>query len=301
MPIPALQTQTRSLPPRPFPIGARAAVLVAVAAAGLLAAWHLGLHPAGLAPAPDARGLVADVFGSALSPAVAYESEGLPADIDPLLMRVGGAALRTLVYALAAMSLVVVFGLALGFFSSTAWWADDSVGAAGPVRRWLRRTVRPAVYALARLLIAVMRSTHELLWAVLFMAAMGLTPLAAVIALAIPHTGILAKIFGEMIDEAPRDSARHLRDIGASPLQQYLFGLIPRARNDLVAYGFYRFECIIRGSAVLGFFGIETLGKYIKDAFDNHHYHEMWTYIYALLILVVVFDLWSGVIRRRLS
>ena len=102
------------------------------------------------------------------------------------------------------------------------------------------------------------------------MAAMGLTPLAAVIALAIPHTGILAKIFAEMVDEAPRDAAKHLRDSGASPLQQYLFGLLPRARNDLVAYGYYRFECIVRGSAVLGFFGIETIGKYIKDAFDKN-------------------------------
>ncbi|MFI4862197.1 MAG: PhnE/PtxC family ABC transporter permease [Phycisphaerales bacterium JB063] len=276
-------------------------VMLSVGVAGLLAAWYLGLSPANLVPAPDARGLVADVFGSAVSPAVAYESDDLPPDIDPLLVRVAGSALRTVVYAAAAMSLVVGFGVVLGFFSSTAWWADEPVGAAGPVRRLLQKTLRPAVYAVARVLIAVMRSTHEMLWAVLFMAAMGLTPLAAVIALAIPHTGILAKIFGEMVDEAPRDSAKQLRDIGATPLQQYLFGLLPRARNDLVAYGFYRFECIIRGSAVLGFFGIETIGKYIKDAFENNHYHEMWTYIYALLILVVVFDLWSGVIRRRLS
>ena len=276
-------------------------VLFAVAVAGLGAAWHLGLHPARLVPAPDARGLVSEVLGSAVAPALAYESDGLPADIDPLLVRVCGAAMRTLVYAAGAMSLVVCVGLVLGFFSSTSWWADERVGAYGPVRALLRRTLRPAVYLTARLLIAVMRSTHELLWAVLFMAAMGLTPLAAVIALAIPHAGILAKIFAEMVDEAPRESAHHLRDIGAQPIQQYCFGLLPRAGNDLIAYGFYRFECLVRGSAVLGFFGIETIGKYIRDAFDNHHYHEMWTYIYALLAVVVLLDLWSGVIRRRLS
>ncbi len=276
-------------------------VLVAVAVAGLLAAWYLGLHPAKLVPAPDARGLVADVFGSAVSPAVAYESEGLPSDIDPLLVRVGGAALRTLVYAAAGMSLVVLFGLVLGFFASTAWWADEEVGASDPASQSAWLVLRYCVYGVARIVIAVMRSTHELLWAVLFMAAMGLTPLAAVIALAIPHTGILAKIFAEMVDEAPRDSANHLRVLGASPLQQYLFGLLPRARNDLIAYTFYRFECLVRGSAVIGFFGIETIGKYIRDAFDNRHFHEMWTYIYALLIVVVVLDLWSGVVRRRLS
>lgn len=276
-------------------------VLLSVAVAGLLAAWHLGLDPANLVPAPDARGLVTDVFGSAATPAVAYESDDLPADIDPLLVRVGGAAVRTLVYALAAMSLVVVCGLVLGFFASTAWWADEKVGAGGSAVTTLWRFTRLVVYLAARLVIGVMRSTHELLWAVLFMAAMGLTPLAAVVALAIPHTGILAKIFAEMVDEAPRDSAHHLRDLGASPMQQYFFGLVPRARNDLIAYGFYRFECLVRGSAVIGFFGIETIGKYIKDAFENRHYDEMWTYIYALLVVVVLLDLWSGLVRRRLS
>lgn len=299
--IQTISVKARALPPRPSLIGTRAVVLVSVGLAGLLAAWYLGLHPANLVPAPDARGLVADVFGSAVSPAVSYESEGLPSDIDPLLVRVAGAALRTLVYALAGMSLVVCFGLVLGFFASTAWWADEEVGASDPAAQTLWLLFRYSVYTVARVVIAVMRSTHELLWAVLFMAAMGLTPLAAVIALAIPHTGILAKIFAEMVDEAPRDSANHLRGLGASPLQQYVFGLLPRARNDLIAYGFYRFECLVRGSAVIGFFGIETIGKYIRDAFDNRHYHEMWTYIYALLIVVVVLDLWSGVVRRRLS
>lgn len=276
-------------------------MLLSVAVAGVLAAWYLGLSPGSLVPAPDARGLVADVFGSAVAPALTYEPGKETAGFDPFLVRVAGSALRTLVYAAAAMSLVVVFGLVLGFFSSTAWWAGDPVAASGSAGQAVRWTIRPLVYASARLLIGIMRSTHELLWAVLFMAAMGLTPLAAVIALAIPHIGILAKIFAEMVDEAPRDAAHHLRDIGASPMQQYFFGLLPRARNDLVAYGYYRFECLIRGSAVLGFFGIETIGKYIRDAFENHHFHEMWTYIYALLVLVVVFDLWSGVIRRRLS
>jgi len=290
-----------ALPKRPFPLGARSLVLLFILLAGLLAANHLGLNLASLSPAPDARGLIADVFGSAVTPAVTYESTDLPADIDPLLVRVGGAVLRTLAYAVGAMSLALIVGLVLGFFSSTAWWANDPVSATTPMQKGLRRTVRPAIYSIARVIIAIMRSTHELLWAILFMAAMGLTPLAAIIALTIPHAGILAKIFAEMVDEAPRDSAHHLRNIGANALQAYFFGLVPRARNDLVAYTFYRFECMVRGSAVLGFFGIETIGRYVRDAFDNRHYHEMWTYIYALLIVVVLLDLWSGLIRRRMA
>jgi phosphonate transport system permease protein len=68
---------------------------------------------------------------------------------------------------------------------------------------------------------------------------------------------------------------------------------------DLTAYTFYRFECALRSSAVLGFFGFPTLGYYIAASFENLHYGEVWTYLYALFILIVIVEWWSGIIRRR--
>ena len=59
---------------------------------------------------------------------------------------------------------------------------------------------------------------------------------------------------------------------------------------DLIAYAFYRFECVLRSSAVLGFFGFPTLGLYIRQSFDSTSYGEVWTYLYVLLALVIVFD-----------
>ena len=146
-----------------------------------------------------------------------------------------------------------------------------------------------------------MRSVHEVLWAVIFLAAFGLTPLAAVVAIAIPYGGTLAKIFSEMIDEAPRDAAMALRAAGASELQVYGFGLVPRALPDMTAYAFYRFECALRSSAVLGFFGLETLGREIHQAFTSENYGEVWTHLYVLLALVIVFDAWSGRLRARFA
>ena len=144
-----------------------------------------------------------------------------------------------------------------------------------------------------------MRSVHELLWAVLFLAAFGLNTFGAVIAIAIPYAGTLAKIFSEMIDEAPRDSGLALRRLGASRLVEFWFGLVPRALPDMSAYAFYRFECAIRSSAVLGFFGFPTLGYGIAQSFENLHYGEVWTYLYALMALVVAVELWSGALRER--
>ena len=146
-----------------------------------------------------------------------------------------------------------------------------------------------------------MRSIHELLWALLFLIALGLTPIAAVIAIAIPFSGTFAKIFSEMIDEAPSDAADALSASGATPLRVYLFGLVPRALPDMLAYILYRFECALRASAVIGFFGIATLGFYIRNAFEDLNYPLVWTYLYALILMVILFDVWSGYARRRIA
>jgi len=135
---------------------------------------------------------------------------------------------------------------------------------------------------------------------VLCLAAFGLSELSAVIAIAIPYSGTLAKVFSELIDEAPRDAAHALRAAGASPVAVFIVGLLPRALPDCAAYALYRFECALRSSAVLGFFGYPTLGFFISASFENLHYGEVWTYLYTLLLLVVVVDWWSGAVRRRL-
>ena len=113
--------------------------------------------------------------------------------------------------------------------------------------------------------------------------------------------GTFAKIFSEMIDESPRDAADALSASGASPLLVYLYGLVPRALPDILAYILYRFECALRASAVIGFFGIPTLGFYISLAYEDLNFPAVWTHLYVLIFMVVTFDLWSGAARRRIA
>jgi len=68
----------------------------------------------------------------------------------------------------------------------------------------------------------------------------------------------------------------------------------------LIAYTFYRFECALRSSAVLGFFGFPTLGYYIAASFENLYYNEVWTYLYVLLGLILLVEWWSSRLRREL-
>lgn len=280
-------------------VGWRGVIAVAIAAAGLWAAVVLDLDPADLIPGPGGLAQTKEFLSRAFSPALGYEAEFVPAGTRPLPLKVLGAVRTTVVFAAAALSLSVLGGLLLGSLASTAWWLDDPAGGRTVVGRFYRRSAAPALSIGVRVLITLMRSLHELLWAVLFLAAFGLSNFAAVIAIAIPYTGTLAKVFSEILDETARGPARALRSAGATPAQVFLFGLLPQALPDMSAYAFYRFECALRSSAVLGFFGYPTLGYYLAASFENLHFGEVWTYLYALIGLVLIVDWWSGALRRR--
>ncbi len=271
-------------------------MLLAILAAGVWAGFYLELSPARLLPDAGGLELAGRFFSGAVTPTLRSED---PAGL-PLLPRIGEGVRATVVFAAAGMSLALLIGICFGFFASTAWWTGDLGGGRTALGRWLRRTVYPALYVFSRVTITLMRSIHELLWALLFLCAFGLSNFSAVIAIALPYGGTLAKVFSEMIDEAPRDAALALRGAGASPIQVFTFGLVPRALPDMSAYTFYRFECALRSAAVLGFFGYPTLGHFISQSFENTYYREVWTYLYALFLLVALVDWWSGSVRRRM-
>ena len=93
-----------------------------------------------------------------------------------------------------------------------------------------------------------------------------------------------------------------LRDFGMTPDQavgasRFHHQLLP---PDLITYSFYRFECALRASAVLGFVGIETIGLSIQLSHEEFYYREVWTYFYLLLAMIVIVDLWGAAIRKRL-
>ena len=292
-----MRADVRAWPAKLSALTSRSIVPLLLLLATGWAVWILAQAPGELRLTRGGLAIAWRFLASAVTPAVTYQSD-VPAGTPPLIGKALAAAETTLTFAAAATSLALAGGLVLGFLASSAWWSGDPVRAASAGTR-ARRLAGPAVYGATRVVIAVLRSIHELLWAVLLLAAFGLGHLTAVLAIAIPYAGILAKVFSEIVDETPRDAALALRGAGSSALQMYCFGLLPRALPDLCAYALYRFECAIRSSAVLGFFGFPTLGYYIAASFDNLLYGEVWTYLYVLFGLVAIMDWWSGALRRR--
>jgi len=258
-------------------LGPRTRVLVAMALAAVLAALYLDLGWSGPGSSSGPVSVVADFFGSALAPAF-WTEDGTGQSMWPMI---ADGVFATVKFALAAMGLAVVVGLPLGILSAEQWQGGTGFGV-------------------VRLVIAAMRSIHELIWAMMLLAAFGLSPATAVLALGIPAAGTLAKVFGELIDEAPAEAAEALRYLGAGRHQALLLGVVPRAVPGLISYIFFRFECALRSSAVLGFFGFPTLGYFIHKSVENLYFGEVWAYLYALVALMAVTERWSAAVRRGL-
>ena len=197
------------------------------------------------------------------------------------------AAWRTVAYAVAGLSVALALGLPLG------------VVASGVLNRspWARRLNQWGV----RFFLAFFRSIHELVWAWLFVAALGLSPMAAVLALGIPYGGILGRIYSELLQDVPEAPLRALRSAGASEWRVFWYGRLPMALPDMLSYTFYRLECGVRSAAILGFVGLGGLGYQIQISLDDLAYERAWTFILALVLLVVAVDIWSTLVRRKLT
>lgn len=274
-------------------IGPRRATLLGILIAGLLGSWLIQLDLAQLFGKAQWHQL-GKFLSAAASPALAYEDPN-PATDGVFLREIAEAIYKTIVYTAGAISLSLIGGFLFGLLGSTRTW----LALASPGKPL--RFVSLGGLFLVRAVMTVLRSVHEIIWAILFLQALGTVPLAAVIAIAIPYSATLGKVFSELIDEAPRATAESLRANGASVLQVYAFGLLPTVMPDLFAYLLYRFECGLRSAAVLGFFGAPTLGYYLSLSWGERHFHEVWAYLYALIALIVCFDLWSGAVRQRLT
>ncbi|MGB1761093.1 MAG: PhnE/PtxC family ABC transporter permease [Verrucomicrobiales bacterium] len=271
-------------------LGKRRSLLLWITLITLICGALIGLKPDSLINGNFK--LASDFFKASLSPAIEYENPVTGA--EPFLKTVFNSLIATLKFAILAMSVSIPLGAVLAFFSTTAWWPDN---LSSKVYTMILRTL----YITARLWIAFARSIHELIWGILFITAIGLSTEAAIIAVTIPFSGILAKIYAEIFEEHTKEVQNMFRSIGAGYFTSFVLGILPLAFPDLVSYTFYRLECAFRTAAVFGFVGIETIGYRIKLSSDEFHYHEVWTYLYVLFFTVAIIEWWGAKIREKLN
>jgi len=207
------------------------------------------------------------------------------------------SALVTLAYAVCGTTLSLVIGGVGGMLGSEVWWHAVMRQRTGSKRS---RAVEAAPWLGVRAVLAMPRAIHEVIWGLFFINIIGLDPLTAILAIAIPFGAITAKVFAEILDETPRDVWHAVQHSGVSPFKALVYSIIPQAFPDLLSYAFYRFECAIRAAAVLGLIGAGGLGYQILLSLQSLRYEQMWTLLWALIALTGLTDLWSSWLRRRL-
>ncbi|WP_313024744.1 PhnE/PtxC family ABC transporter permease [Pseudomonas lopnurensis] len=205
------------------------------------------------------------------------------------------ATLETLAIATAGMALALAVAIPCALLATRAL----SISA-------LSRGGRPAWWAQAlrwpvRGLLIVLRSIPEIVWALLFVRAVGLGPTAGVLAIAITYAGMLGKVYAEIFESVDPLPARALLGAGASRLQAFFYGVLPQATAEMLSYTVYRWECAIRASVVMGFVGAGGLGQQMDLSMRMFAGGEVASMLLTFLLLVLLADLLSRVLRWRFA
>lgn len=153
----------------------------------------------------------------------------------------------------------------------------------------------------ARTLAAMLRGVPDLLWALLFVAAVGPGAAAGAMALAVHGAGLLAKLCAEQMEAVDPAPVEALRLTGAGRATTAALGVIPQAAPGLASLLLYQWECNLRTSTVLGFVGAGGIGQQLAISLKLFRYNELSTLILAVLAVILVVDLLSRAIRRRLG
>jgi len=142
-----------------------------------------------------------------------------------------------------------------------------------------------------RIFCAFIRSVHELFWALIFLQIFGLTPLTGILAIAIPYSGIFAKVYSEILEESD-PSPLQIVPNGTRLASTFMFVRMPDAWSHFKTYALYRLECGLRSSAILGFIGLPTIGFHLESAFSQGKYSEVAALLIIFYIVIATIPKW---------
>ena len=143
--------------------------------------------------------------------------------------------------------------------------------------------------AIIRNVLAFLRSIHEIFWALIFLQIFGLNILTALLAIIIPYSAILAKVYSEILEENDTYDNK-LR--GKNFISFYFYTKVPDAFIHLLTYTSYRFECALRSSAILGFVGVTSLGYYLSSSFNQGNYADVWLLLLMFYCVIASIKFW---------
>jgi len=204
----------------------------------------------------------------------------IPPDLSVLGNALRGA-METIQIAVVGTAVAAVLALPMGFAAA-------------------RNAAPPWLFYWARSLLNAFRAVDTLVYALFFVAAVGLGPFPGVLAVMVYTATVLAKLYSEAIEAIEPGPVEAVRATGATTLQVLRWGVMPQLGPQFLSFTLYRFETNIRAAAVLGFVGAGGIGFYIQTYLRLLNYPAAATVLLVLIGLVMIVDFASSRLRARL-
>ncbi len=180
------------------------------------------------------------------------------------------------------------------------WGTVLAIVAAVPLGLLSAHNVAPPwVYQPVRRLMDLCRAINEMVFAMLFIVAVGLGPFAGVLALFVHTTGTLAKLFSEAVEAIDERPVEGIRAMGAHKMAEVVYGIFPQVMPLWLSYSLYRFESNVRSASVVGMVGAGGIGVVLYEVIRGFQYAQTCAVLLMLAITVTLIDMFSAWLRKR--
>jgi phosphonate transport system permease protein len=165
------------------------------------------------------------------------------------------------------------------------------------------RNLAPGTWAfhLGRRTAEVCRTVPEIVFALIFVWAFGIGPLAGILAISLHTAGALGKLFAEVVENADPGAGEGVRAAGGNWFHRVRFGVLPQVLPNLLSYALLRFEINVRGASVIGFVGAGGIGEELYHVIAFNYYEEISAIIVLIILSVAAIDMVSESLRRNLG
>ena len=202
--------------------------------------------------------------------------------------------LETVQMAVLALILSIMIAFPLSFFASR-----NTLDIIIPGKRRSAVLLKNGIYMTVRFFANLSRSINEVIWALLFVSAVGLGPMPGILALGVHTSGVLIKLFSEGIETAQQEPIDALIATGAGFIKVICYAVIPQITPFFVSMTLYRLESDVRSATILGFTGAGGIGIYLFDKLRSYENHDVTTILIIIVITVAIIDRVSAAIRTR--
>ena len=204
------------------------------------------------------------------------------------------AMLETIQMAVIALLLSILVAVPLSYMSSR-----NILNILIPGKTPFHEFTKRVIYGSATLVANVFRSINEIIWALIFVSAVGLGPMAGILALGVHTAGVLCKLLSEGNESIDPGPVEALTTTGAGFIKVLIYAVIPQTMPHFVSMALYRFESDVRSASILGFVGAGGIGFYLFDKMRAFENSDVCSIIIIIVITVWGLDKLSSIIRRR--